>query len=544
MALNYNLKRDRDARIIKDWDAQDQDPYAAVGIPRQAWVDLQEAIQGRVVLPGSPDYDGDRKLSNPLFDEYPQAIVYCEGSSGSDVRAALATAKEYNMNVRSRSGGHSTAGYSTGPGMLIDLSDMKAAPIFGGNGTSAPIARAQPGCPFRNLNDALDMVNLHVPGGGCPDVCVAGYMQGGGFGFTSRMFGMNCDRVIGAKMLTADGQLVTASESQNADLFWAIRGGTGNQFGILTEIDYSLVEVPQVWGFALAWPLETPMQMRQAAKALYIMQEQYMADAPANDDIGYMTIICGQSEGGPTKVDGSNLKPMLLMRGMITGDALKGDDASLESRLAPLTATGAQMQWSQRGSYNMLNYLLLSHPNEIPDFPAGTPHPYEDKNARYVNKDVKLDVGDWTNLIELVTLQAPNPYFCLVIEPYGGAINKVGKMDTAFIHRDVSCDIFLDGFWWEGQDRTPVDKWLGDFNALMAPFWNGHVYQNYPSGALKDYRWNYFGDAYPTLQQVKQKYDPGGRFAFPQSITPTPADTSGLTVSTAKPLFPESPIES
>ena len=542
MALNYNLKRDRDSQIIKTWDAMENDPFEAMGCDRQAFVELQEAIQGRVVLPGQPDYDTNRKLSNPLFDQHPQVIVYCEGS-GNDVRAALNTAAQCGLNVRSRSGGHSTAGYSTGPGMLLDVSNMKSAPVFGENGPAIPFARVQPGCPFRNLNDALDVLDLHVPGGGCPDVCVGGYMQGGGFGFTSRMFGINCDRVIGAKMITADGQLVTASASQNADLFWAIRGGTGNQFGVLTEIDYGLVDVPQVWGFALAWPLETPMQMRQAAKGLYVMQEQYMADSPQNDDIGYMTIICGQSEGGPANKDGSNLKPYLLMRGMITGDALKGDAQSLMDRLAPLTATGAQFQWTKSGSYNMLNYLLLAHPNEIPDFPAGTPAPFENKDARYVNKDVKLDVGDWTNLIELVTLRAPNPYFCLVIEPYGGTINKMGKLDTAFVHRDVSCDIFLDGFWWGDNDRPPVDAWLGEFRSFMDPFWNKHVYQNYPNGELTDYRWNYFGDAYPTLLKVKQKYDPGGRFDFPQAITPYPENEPGITKSSASPLFPDTPIE-
>ena len=539
MPLSYNLKRDRDTKTFEHWNTLSSEHIEATGLDRAALRRLQSAIQGRVVVPGQPDYDKDRKLANPLFDQHPQVIVYCEGA-GNDVVTALQTAREFGLNVRSRSGGHSTAGYSTGPGMLLDVSNMKSSPVFSPYGPTAPAARVQPGCPFGNLNDSLDFYDLHVPGGGCPDVCVAGYMQGGGFGFTSRMFGMNCDRVFGVTMITADGTVVRADEKNNPDLFWAVRGGTGNQFGVLTEIDYQLVPVSKVWGFALVWPLTSAAEIQQAANGLAVMQEQYMA-GDANGDIGYMTVICGQSDGTPPQADGSHLKPYLLMRGMIVGDALQDGQSALEARLAPLTATGAQFQWTGFDTYNMMNYRLLAQPNEIPDFPAGTPMPMENKEARYVGADTVLAVSDWVNLIKLVTQEAPNPYYCLVIEPYGGQINKVGKMDTAFIHRDVACDIFLDGFWWQDQDRPAVDAWLGKFKAFMQPFWNGHVYQNYPSGDLTDYRWNYFGDAYPTLLKVKQKYDPAGLFDFPQSITPYPPNAGPeITVSKAKPLFQDS----
>jgi len=534
MALSYNLKRDRDTARMAAWAARETDPFAQAGVDRAAIIKLQSAIRGRVVLPGDPDYDTDRKLSNPLFDQHPQIIVYCKNTH--DVQAALQTAQECGLNVRARSGGHSTAGYSTGPGMLLDVRQMDSSPVYSPIGPAAPVARVEPGCPFGELNDTLNIFDLHVPGGGCPDVCAAGYMQGGGFGFTSRMFGMNCDRVIGATMVTAEGKVLRASETTNPDLFWAIRGGTGNQFGVLTEIDYSLVPLPQVWGFSLAWPLTTPQEIQNAAQGLAVMQEQYMAGTE-NGDIGYMTIICGQSNGTPPSPNGSHLTPYLLMKGMIVGHDLDKGDAYLRTRLDPLTQTGAQYQWTAYDSYNMMNHNLLSQPREIPDFPEGTPMPFEDKDARYIDQNTVLKVSDWTTLIDLVVNECPNPYFCLVIEPYGGAINKLGKFDTAFIHRDVACDIFLDGFWWKDSDRPAVTAWLGKFESFMAPFWNGHVYQNYPNDKLADYRWNYFGDAFPTLLQVKQKYDPDGLFSFPQSISPMPEECEGLTQSTAKPLF-------
>ncbi len=542
MALSYNLKRDRDAQIFANWDAMTPDPFEQVGCDRNAILKLQREIQGRIVLPGEPDYNTDRKLTNPIFESYPQIIVYCKGGAG-DVIAALNMARECGLNVRTRSGGHSTAGYSSGPGMLLDVRGMEAAHVFGQDGPAIPFARVQPGCPFRNLNDTLNLDNLHVPGGGCPDVCVAGYMQGGGFGFTSRMFGMNCDRVIGVSMVTPDGQLIRAHESKNKDLFWAVRGGTGNQFGVITEIDYGLVPVKRVWGYALSWPLSTPMQRQMAAKAMAVMQEQYMA-GPDNTDIGYMTVICQQPDGTPPQPDGSHLSPYLLMRGLITGDAVNMDDTQLRERLAPLTALGGSFQWTDYDNYDNMNYRLLATPVEVPDFPKNMGEPFENKDARYVGEKTILGVGDWINLIELITLECPNPYYVMVIEPYGGAINAVGKMDTAFIHRDVAFDIFLDGYWWDPADQGPIDAWLGKFRAFMDPFWNQHVYQNYPNSNLTNYRWNYFGDAYPTLKQVKQKYDPNNLFDYPQSLVAPPAGaTDGLTLSTAAPIFPESPIE-
>lgn len=131
--------------------------------------------------------------------------------------AALQTARECGLNMRTRSGGHSTAGYSTGPGMLRDVGGMKSAPVFSPHGPAAPAARVQPGCPFGQLNDTRDLYGLHVPGGGCPDVCNGGYMQGGGFGFTSRMVGMNCDRVVGSAMVTAEGRLVQVKRRYDPD---------------------------------------------------------------------------------------------------------------------------------------------------------------------------------------------------------------------------------------------------------------------------------------------------------------------------------------
>ena len=531
MPISYSEKRLLDSRRTEPG----RRPVTApdLGCDRVVLERLQSRIGGRVILPGFPDYELDRQLSNPLFQAYPQVIVYCRDGA-SDVAAALEAADACGLPVRLRSGGHSTAGFSTGPGMIVDTGDMNSAHV-----TTMPQPRVAvgPGCNFGRLNDVLGIYGLHVPGGGCPDVCPAGYMQGGGFGFTSRIFGMNCDSVAGVQMVLADGRTVRADAAQNPDLYWAVRGGTGNNFGVLTEITYGLQEipageheVPMVWGFALRWPLSTPMQIRAAAKALELMQAEYMAE-PGKDRVGYMTIVCTQTDS-----DGQNRAPYLMMRGMVVPPG----EGAPEHCISDLMRTGAELQYAEWDTYNRLNHKLLTEPAEIPDFPPGTKMPMEDKHARYVEKT--LSVSDWTAILEHVVYRTPNDYSCLVIEPYGGAINAVGPLHTAFVHRKASFNIFLDGFWWNETERPAVEAFLKEWTDLIAPHWNRHVYQNYPHVDLPDYRWNYWGDAFPTLLKVKQKYDPHEFFDFPQAIKPLPSETSGLTVSTAEPRFSESRI--
>lgn len=538
MAWPLRLKRERDKPNVVDLNMIDKTDFAGLGCDLAVLQNLQSKIEGRVVLPGFPDYDSDRRLSNPLFQSSPQVIVYCRGG-GNDVVAALEAADTCNLPVTLRSGGHSTAGFSSGPGMIIDTGEMKSAVVSVQAPDFQSWARVQPGCNFGELNDTLDLYQMHVPSGGCPDVCPGGYMQGGGFGFTSRIYGMNCDNVLGVEVALADGTFVKANDTVNSDLYWAVRGGTGNNFGVITSIDYGLHEIPKVnankppmvWGYSLRWPLVTPLLMRQAAAALNLMQTGYMAGDTA-PQLGYMCMVCWQSDTG----NPADAEPYLIMRGMLVPPVSDPP----EDYIADLRKAGGQLQYSTWGTYNQLNYMLLTQPVDIPQFPDGTPMPNEDKHARYLEKT--LTVPEWNSMLELVVRRSPNKYSTLVIEPYGGAIGKVAPLATAFIHRNVSCDVFLDGFWWDEKDRPAVDAYLKEWIDFMEPHWNQHIYQNYPHVDLPDYRWNYWGDAFPTLLKVKQKYDPNSIFEFPQSIKPMPTDPTGLTVSTAEPLFDDAPI--
>ena len=177
-------------------------------------------------------------------------IAFCEVSA--DVRCCLEFARKYQVPFTCRSGGHSTAGYClVNGGLVIDVSRMDDIYVDPG----ARTARVGAGANFHKVNAILESYGLHVPGGGCPEVGVAGYMQGGGYGFTSRMFGIHCDNVLQVELMLADGTIVRANSVEHADLYWAVRGGTGNNFGVLLATTYQLYPLDTLWGFGLKWSL-------------------------------------------------------------------------------------------------------------------------------------------------------------------------------------------------------------------------------------------------------------------------------------------------
>jgi hypothetical protein len=209
--------------------------------------ELEAAIAGTIVVPGEHEYERDRQESNPAFQAYPRMIVYCEVPT--DVRFAIAYARNAGWQIAIRSGGHSTAGYSVNDGLVIDISRISYVSVD----SAAKVALVGAGTDFDTLNAALDGTGLHVPTGACGNVCVAGYMMGGGFGYTSRMYGMNCDNVVAVSVMLADGSIVVANATVNPDLFWAIRGGTGGNFGVLLEVTYGLHDLASVWARAIQW---------------------------------------------------------------------------------------------------------------------------------------------------------------------------------------------------------------------------------------------------------------------------------------------------
>ena len=513
MPRNITRTQARNMRLRALWASVPDPEFARLGFTRAQLFSLQDALTGYVVLPGMPDYDNDRKLFNPRFNPYPIAIVFCE--SDLDVATVLQFAQTCQLGFEVRSGGHCTAGFSSGPGILLDVGHLDSCTVD----SVALAATVGCGCSFKKLYDTLRPYGLHVPAGECEDVCIGGFVQGGGYGFTSVTFGMNCDNVIDMRVMLAGGKIVTASETVNSDLWWAMRGGTGGNFGVLLSVRYALRLLGNVFGWAVIWPLAGARDMANAVAALMFFQSNYLG-AKTDQQMNIQVSLCfqpGTAAGAPA--DAQTL-PYMMIRGLYVGDAVSGQAAI--ARLCALP--GAITQWTMTSTYESLNYELLNKPYSMPFFPPDAV-PREDKVSRYVARP--LAAAEWRSLLEYFK-DTPNPYSYAYLECYGGAINAYPPDKSAFVHRDVLFNAVLDVFWLEKLQRVAAEQFIEGWAQLIGPMSNGRIYQNYPRLGEPNYAGAYWGDAQAGLYAVKCKYDPRMVFKFAQQVRPLMAPIGGL----------------
>jgi len=290
--------------------------------------DLEARTVGRVVFPWDADYDADRQETHPAFQYYPLVIVYC--ACETDVLVSMGVARDAGLAVSVRSGGHRTAGYSVNTGgMVIDLSEMKGVVLD----EDRALVHVLSGTPFEVFNGALNGTGWHVPTGAFGSVCVAGFVQGGGYGYTSRTFGIQSDKAAAFRVALASGTVVTANERENADLFWALRGGTGGNFGVVLQVSYHTVRLPSVWGWSITW------QAEQAAQVLALLQKDYTRQG-APEQLGYMMNL-GYYNG----------QVVYMVQGMYCGPRDEGY-AAIEPLLQ---IPGAQLVVDHVGTYPELN---------------------------------------------------------------------------------------------------------------------------------------------------------------------------------------------
>ena len=259
---------------------------------------------------------------------------------------------------------------------------------------------------------------LHVPGGTCDDVGIAGHMQGGGYGFTTREYGVNCDRVREVRVMLADGRIIRANRERNKHLHWAVRGGTGGNFGVLLDVTYNLADLYDVWGFVLQWPIN------EAPGVLVALQEGFMRGGDAPSEFGYYPVLA--------TIDGAQV---LVVLGMYHGSREDGMDV-----IAPLQAIGSPtLTMDSVDTYANLNEGLLdvlAGPG-----PTGT---FEAKRSGYISSPLGED--GWTAVCEYYKA-TPNPFNIAFMEPYGGQVSAIAPDDCAFVHRAVDLNLFVDSFW-------------------------------------------------------------------------------------------------
>ncbi|ODU55777.1 MAG: hypothetical protein ABS99_06915 [Acetobacteraceae bacterium SCN 69-10] len=319
---------------------------------------------------------------------------------------------------------------------------------------------------------------------------------------------MNIDHVRSLRVMLADGRIVTATERENHDLWWAVRGGTGNMFGVVLSIQYGLRRISNLAEASLVWGLRTGAERAQAARVLLTLQRGYMR----GDEVPHTNISC-MAMFGLNDDDPAYRGPWLI----VDVDHV-GSEAQMQAAIAP----------------------LLALPGQVPDFDfdrlgRGTEIPPLSRHSRYVTRD--LAPADWDGLLEFYAT-TPSTLNTLYIQAAGGPLNAIPRESAAFIHRSAAFLTFLDVFWHDGAEKEAALDYQARWGALMEPFWNGRCYQNFPDPTLVDYRAAYWGEAFPALLAVKQKYDPHAVFRFQQMLEPRPGDPD------EPPVWPPRVVES
>jgi FAD/FMN-containing dehydrogenase len=446
------------------------------------------AFRGQVLGPADADYDVHRRIWNGCFDRQPAAIVRCAGVA--DVIAAVKFGRSSGIPVAVRSGGHSFPGYSVADdALMIDLSPMKGVRVD----PEKRIARVQAGVLLGELDRETQAFGLAVPSGIVTHTGVAGLTLGGGIGWIMRKHGLSVDQLVSVDLVTADGEFVHASEHENADLFWGVRGGGGN-FGIATEFEFRCVPLgTQVLAGPIIWP------MTQSGEVLRFYRD-WIADAP--DEV--MTIVIHR-KAPPLPIIPEELhgQPVVMVVPCWVGDVDAG-----EAFLKPLREFGPPVADVCVQKPYLAHQAMLD-----PSFPPGRWYYFK-----------SCDVAELTDEIIDITversLQIDSPLTSFPIWQMGGAVSRVGEDETAFNGRNAAftynigaCTATEDGF-----DRER--EWVRSFWSALEP-WHQGVYVNFLGDEGSDrIRDAYGAEKYERLQALKRKYDPDNFFRINQNISP------------------------
>jgi hypothetical protein len=442
---------------------------------------LAAELMGQVITPLDAEYEAARRVWNGMIDRHPAVIARC--ASADDVAASIAFAARRDLPVAVRGGAHNIAGNATcDDGLVIDLTGIKRIEVD----RDARRARAGGGVTWGEFDQVTQRVGLATTGGLMPSTGIAGFTLGGGLGHLMRSYGLACDNLVSAEVVTADGVRLRADEDHHPDLFWALRGGGGN-FGVVTEFEYRLHEVgPEL----LAGRLAHPLAAAQDALRFY---RDFCADAPDS------VMAYGGLATGP---DG---EPRLGWRAVVNAPL---DEAT--PLVKPLRAFGTPIL----DDIEPRPYLDIQRIVE-PAFPPGRLNYWK---ANFVDElsDELIDV-----LIDAMR-RVSSPYTIIALEPMGGAVSRVAETATAFQHRKPAFSLLILSGWDDPADTDINVAWARELWELTSPLTSSAVYVNY-LGTEGDQRIrNAFGVNHDRLARVKRQYDPGNFFRLNQNIEPAP----------------------
>jgi FAD/FMN-containing dehydrogenase len=462
------------------------------------WRALQGAIDGDVVLPGSPEYESVRQPVMARFEHVrPAAVVLC--ATPADVAATLAVAGRLGLRMAIRSGGHSVAGRSSTDGVVLDVTPMGSVAVAG------EVATVGAGVRLGQLYDALANHGLTIPAGCGPSVGIAGLTLGGGLGILGRKHGLTCDHLLGAQVVLADGRVVECDQHHDGELFWALRGAGGGHFGVVTSLVFRTLPAPATTVFDLTWP--------PAAAAAVVQAWQAWAPEGPDELDATLRLTAGDGERPP----GVEMVASVL-DGQADATELLGE---LVDRVGTDPVAASHEHLPHRAAKRHLEGLgsVEDRPERSgPEQPPPPGHLYT--KSEFFRRPLPGDTV--AALVEHLT-QGLTPGQSQEVDflPWGGAYNRVPADATAFVHRGER--FLIQHLVQVGADAAQPDRraardWLARSWALAHPWGSGGVYPNFPDPDLQDWPRAYHGTNYDRLRRVKAAYDPGGFFRFHQSL--------------------------
>jgi FAD/FMN-containing dehydrogenase len=449
-------------------------------VPPAVMPNLQAGLRGDVIFPDDERYDRSRRVWNGRIDRYPALVVYC--TNADDILATIDYARNADLPITVRGGGHSMVGLSVSNGaVVIDLSRMKGITID----PLAGIARVQAGLTLGEFVHATQMYGLATTTGTVSGTGIGGLTLGGGIGWLMGKYGLTIDSLLSADLVTAGGQLVTASATQHPDLFWGVRGGGGN-FGVATSFTFQLHPVRAVLAGKIVYPLSQ-------AKDVLRFYREYTRTAP--DELTAYAAITTTSHGVPT------ISISLCYCGPLTqGERLIEPLKQFASPLADFVHVKPNLQ------------AISSD--------AGAPNGRCYYEKAYSLHELSDDVID---LIAAYSTARTSPYSQVLIQHVHGAVRRVSPTATAFALREVPYVMNIVAEW-PADDAQQADRhmeWVRAFQAALLPFTLKGVYTNFLGNEGEEQVRASYGVNYKRLVALKNRYDPTNVFRFNQNIKPT-----------------------
>jgi FAD/FMN-containing dehydrogenase len=441
---------------------------------------FKASLRGVLLRPGDVGYDDTRKIHNGMIDRRPALIACCAGVA--DVLTGVRFAREHDLLVSVRGGGHGMPGFAVCEGgLMLDLSGMKSVHVDPHHRT----VRAEAGVTWGEFDHETQAFGLATTGGVVSSTGIAGLTLGGGHGFLMRRYGLACDNLLSVDVVTADGRWLCASATEHAELFWGLRGGGGN-FGVVTSFEYRLHPLETMLAGMVIYPMAQ-------AKAFLKRYREVTSTAP--DELGSLVAL-------GTLPDGTQAAVLLV--------GYSGPIADGEKLLRPLREFGPPLADQVSPSPYMALQGISEHFN-----PRGYRNYLKTNYLRELSDDA-IDI-----LVERYA-SVPAPFSHIVVEHMGGAVSRMDRQATAYNYRDAQYNFLIVGMWADPAQDARAIPWVRSLWQALQPFSSGNIYVNYESDVGVDRVQAAYGAAkYDRLVALKNTYDPTNFFRLNANIKPT-----------------------